>query len=130
MNKLDFHKYELNDRNHSWNLFGIIFTAPVAKQVNNKTSSRGSSAYQDVKLSPEGEGKDWFKKLRIFSLSELAVATADFDPRKCVGEGGFGPVYKGFLKEISMDKSESGSFIAVKRLDQDGYQGLDEWQVL
>ena len=43
--------------------------------------------------------------LRIFSFTELKVATKNFSPDTEIGEGGFGQVFKGWLK----DKGESMS---------------------
>ncbi|KAI3817710.1 hypothetical protein L1987_11508 [Smallanthus sonchifolius] len=48
----------------------------------------------------------------LFSLSKISVATNDFSVDNKLGEGGFGPVYKGVLEE--------GQEIAVKRLSK-GY---------
>lgn len=35
-----------------------------------------------------------------FSFQELAAATGNFDPECCLGEGGFGKVYKGYVQRI------------------------------
>lgn len=54
----------------------------------------------------------------LFELSELRNATNDFSVENKLGEGGFGPVYKGLLKD--------GQQIAVKRLSGASRQGLAE----
>ncbi|KAJ0733626.1 putative protein kinase RLK-Pelle-DLSV family [Helianthus annuus] len=56
----------------------------------------------------------------LFSFSTIANATANFSPENKIGEGGFGPVYKGMLEE--------GQEIAVKRLSKNSSQGLDEFK--
>ncbi|KAK1439618.1 hypothetical protein QVD17_05438 [Tagetes erecta] len=56
----------------------------------------------------------------LFSFSTIANATANFSPENKLGEGGFGPVYKGML--------EDGQEIAVKRLSKNSSQGLDEFK--
>ncbi|XP_076946082.1 G-type lectin S-receptor-like serine/threonine-protein kinase At4g27290 [Bidens hawaiensis] len=52
----------------------------------------------------------------LFSFSTIANATAKFAVDNKLGEGGFGPVYKGFL--------EDGKEIAVKRLSKNSSQGI------
>ncbi|PIN06427.1 Serine/threonine protein kinase [Handroanthus impetiginosus] len=62
-------------------------------------------------------------KLRSFHFSELKTATRNFSNDTILGEGGFGTVYKGWFKEESIGKQESGSVVAVKNM-----QGFEEWQ--
>ncbi|KAK6132611.1 hypothetical protein DH2020_033641 [Rehmannia glutinosa] len=57
-------------------------------------------------------------ELPLFDLSTLTKATDDFSINNKLGEGGFGPVYKGLLEE--------GQEIAVKRLSTTSHQGVDE----
>ncbi|KAK9904542.1 hypothetical protein M0R45_000624 [Rubus argutus] len=54
-----------------------------------------------------------------FSFSELKTATNDFSPVNKLGEGGFGPVYKGILND--------GRAIAVKQLSAASQQGKKEF---
>ncbi|KAK1419590.1 hypothetical protein QVD17_28794 [Tagetes erecta] len=58
--------------------------------------------------------------LHFFSLYEVSRATGNFNVSNKIGEGGFGPVYKGVL--------EDGREIAVKRLSETSQQGLDEFR--
>ncbi|KAK9938101.1 hypothetical protein M0R45_014860 [Rubus argutus] len=57
---------------------------------------------------------------RKFSYTKLAQATCNFAEQEKLGEGGFGGVYKGFIKE-------SNSFVAVKRVQSGSKQGLKEY---
>ncbi|RRT67095.1 hypothetical protein B296_00014834 [Ensete ventricosum] len=54
----------------------------------------------------------------LFDLATLRSATNNFSDANKLGEGGFGPVYKGTLA--------TGDDIAVKRLSRDSGQGLVE----
>ncbi|KAF8006964.1 hypothetical protein BT93_K1077 [Corymbia citriodora subsp. variegata] len=63
-----------------------------------------SSPGREVGRTVENTGN----KLRSFSFKELQVATRNFDPKNWLGEGAFGPVYRGRLAD--------GSLVAVKRL--------------
>ncbi|KAK9937487.1 hypothetical protein M0R45_014273 [Rubus argutus] len=54
-----------------------------------------------------------------FSFSELKTATNDFSPNNKLGEGGFGPVFKGTLND--------GRVIAVKQLSAASHQGKNQF---
>ncbi|KAL4388925.1 hypothetical protein GQ457_09G004580 [Hibiscus cannabinus] len=54
-----------------------------------------------------------------FSYSELKAATEDFSPSQKLGEGGFGPVYKGTLSD--------GRVVAVKQLSVASNQGKEQF---
>ncbi|XP_062087296.1 probable LRR receptor-like serine/threonine-protein kinase At1g53430 isoform X2 [Humulus lupulus] len=54
-----------------------------------------------------------------FTLKQIKSATANFDPANKIGEGGFGPVYKGALS--------NGGTIAVKQLSPKSKQGNREF---
>ncbi|KAG6511103.1 hypothetical protein ZIOFF_029156 [Zingiber officinale] len=54
----------------------------------------------------------------LFDLESIRIATDNFSDANKLGEGGFGPVYKGRL--------ENGEQIAVKRLSRSSGQGLVE----
>ncbi|KAE8708861.1 hypothetical protein F3Y22_tig00110332pilonHSYRG00410 [Hibiscus syriacus] len=53
------------------------------------------------------------------TLKQIKVATDDFDPAYKIGEGGFGPVFKGQLPD--------GTKIAVKQLSSKSRQGNREF---
>ncbi|XP_071721452.1 serine/threonine-protein kinase RIPK-like [Rutidosis leptorrhynchoides] len=64
--------------------------------------------------------------LYVFTLAELKVITQTFSSSNFLGEGGFGPVHKGFID----DKLRPGLMaqpVAVKLLDLEGGQGHREW---
>ncbi|KAD3066926.1 hypothetical protein E3N88_34806 [Mikania micrantha] len=72
------------------------------------------------KLLDVSENNEEDFQLPLFSFSTIATATASFSEKNILGEGGFGPVYKGVLEE--------GIEIAVKRLSKTSSQGVDEFK--
>ncbi|KAL5716582.1 hypothetical protein ACHQM5_018252 [Ranunculus cassubicifolius] len=54
-----------------------------------------------------------------FTLQQIVAATNNFDYQNKIGEGGFGPVYKGRLS--------NGTIIAVKQLSSKSHQGNREF---
>jgi serine/threonine protein kinase len=57
--------------------------------------------------------------VNLFTYKELTIATNDFSPDNKVGEGGFGSVYKGTLK--------NGKIAAIKVLSAQSKQGVREF---
>lgn len=78
---------------------------------------------------PEGEILE-SPNLRIFTFAELKSATKNFRPETVLGEGGFGKVYKGWVDEKAMNPSKmsTGGVIAVKKLNSESVQGMEQWQ--
>ncbi|XP_009345308.2 G-type lectin S-receptor-like serine/threonine-protein kinase B120 [Pyrus x bretschneideri] len=71
-----------------------------------------------VNIMELGRQKD--QELPLFSFSSIQTATNDFAKANKLGEGGYGPVYKGLLMD--------GREIAVKRLSEISRQGLEEFK--
>ncbi|XP_010241858.1 PREDICTED: probable receptor-like protein kinase At5g47070 [Nelumbo nucifera] len=63
--------------------------------------------------------------LRVFTFSEMKAATKSFSRSLMVGEGGFGCVYRGMIKD-SEDPNVRLD-VAVKQLSRRGLQGHKEW---
>ncbi|ONI10183.1 hypothetical protein PRUPE_4G033000 [Prunus persica] len=59
-------------------------------------------------------------ELFIYNFDSILTATNNFSISNKLGEGGFGPVYKGMLQE--------GKEIAVKRLSSSSGQGIEEFK--
>ncbi|KAK3199389.1 hypothetical protein Dsin_022804 [Dipteronia sinensis] len=78
--------------------------------------------YYIYKKKSEGKGKTDQKiedlELPLFELDTIANATNNFSINNKLGEGGFGPVFKGTLVD--------GQEIAVKRLSKISTQGINE----
>ncbi|CAN0852976.1 Cold-responsive protein kinase 1 [Linum grandiflorum] len=81
--------------------------------VGRKRGGIGSSGDHN------GVDGDLLQDVNHIAYNTLRSATDDFDPRKKIGQGGFGTVYKGTLK--------SGKQIAVKTLSVHSRQGVREF---
>ncbi|RLN30638.1 L-type lectin-domain containing receptor kinase IX.1-like [Panicum miliaceum] len=74
-------------------------------------------------LDDEPEMQDDFEKgtgPKRFRYGELAIATDDFSDNHKLGEGAFGSVYRGFLKELNLD-------VAIKKVSESSKQGRKEY---
>jgi serine/threonine protein kinase len=77
--------------------------------------TRGEQQQND----PCNEDFSGAENITKFSYKELAKATGNFDQSNKIGEGGYGPVYKGKLKD--------GTVVAVKVLSSHSRQGAKEF---
>ncbi|KAK2639263.1 hypothetical protein Ddye_027058 [Dipteronia dyeriana] len=92
----------------------IIFMCKRKLRIQGKTHNS-----HDINDNNE-ESKTDDMELLIFDLNTIASATDNFADKNKLGEGGFGPVYKGTLME--------GQEIAIKRLSKCSGQGVDEFK--
>ncbi|KAJ1291219.1 hypothetical protein BS78_02G300900 [Paspalum vaginatum] len=81
------------------------------------TTSRTMEMEQVLKLWRIEESESEFS---LFDFDQIADATNNFSDDHKLGQGGFGPVYKGELP--------GGLEIAIKRLSSDSVQGLMEFK--
>ncbi|GLT31625.1 hypothetical protein SLA2020_063510 [Shorea laevis] len=75
---------------------------------------------QIKKQRKQGEGKNEEMELPMFDLSTIVKATDNFSSNNMLGQGGFGPVYKGTLAKAQE--------IAVKRLSESSKKGMVEFK--
>ncbi|XP_038898936.1 probable LRR receptor-like serine/threonine-protein kinase At1g53440 isoform X2 [Benincasa hispida] len=75
--------------------------------------------YLGRKETEDSELKALDLQTGYFSLRQIKTATNNFDPTYKIGEGGFGPVFKGVLSD--------GTLIAVKQLSAKSRQGNREF---
>ncbi|KAI3683813.1 hypothetical protein L1987_84328 [Smallanthus sonchifolius] len=104
-----------------------IFTDLDNRRSGSEMNSQNVSDY-----SVESGGSTNFpsfsqkpSNLRGFTFSELKAATKNFSVSAKIGEGGFGCVYRGFIKN-PRDPSKRLE-VAVKQLSRTGLQGHKEW---
>ncbi|KAF3666770.1 G-type lectin S-receptor-like serine/threonine-protein kinase [Capsicum annuum] len=89
------------------------------KRKSDFLSSELFPSYYKLKLARDDINQVKFEDLPLYNFDMLANATDNFHQSSKLGQGGFGPVYKGKLPE--------GQEIAVKRLSQSSGQGLEEF---
>ncbi|XP_057959732.1 G-type lectin S-receptor-like serine/threonine-protein kinase At4g27290 [Malania oleifera] len=90
----------------------ILYKKRRKKQIRRENLGHGPRS--------NNESRKEDLELPSFELAALAAATNNFSVDNKLGEGGFGPVYKGMLKV--------GQQIAVKRLSRNSRQGLPEFK--
>ncbi|KAG7987961.1 hypothetical protein I3843_03G161000 [Carya illinoinensis] len=103
------------------------------RRVANRNDSRSNQGNQTLNmydterrikdLISSAEFKEEDKKgidVPFFDLPSILAATDNFSEANKLGQGGFGPVYKG--------KFSGGQLIAIKRLSHGSGQGLEEFK--
>ncbi|XWS11132.1 hypothetical protein CRYUN_Cryun38cG0057700 [Craigia yunnanensis] len=98
-------------------LLGLLIVVRYVRRRRRKLRDKP----EDRKVNDEeSEGQNEDMELAVFKFGTIAQATDIFSFNNKLGEGGFGPVYKGTL--------ENGQKIAVKRLSKSSGQGLNEFK--
>ncbi|KAL5219088.1 hypothetical protein ABZP36_019772 [Zizania latifolia] len=95
------------------------------RKLSSATDSP-ASATAAAEGGEEGVGAVGPLKLHSFSFSELRALTHDFSSSYLLGEGGFGPVHKGFV-DAGMRPGLHAQPVAIKQLNIAGLQGHREW---
>uniref|UniRef100_A0A2N9ER32 Receptor-like serine/threonine-protein kinase n=1 Tax=Fagus sylvatica TaxID=28930 RepID=A0A2N9ER32_FAGSY len=97
-------------------LLGVIgWFAFRMRRAKRRAESLRNSHRESVEETQEED-----LELPLIDLEIVSAATDKFSFRNKIGQGGFGPVYKGVLP--------TGQEIAVKRLSQNSGQGLREFK--
>ncbi|KAL8115655.1 hypothetical protein AgCh_022235 [Apium graveolens] len=93
------------------------------KEVSKKAVSQPVVVQQlDTNQNFDGHGDMEEIKAKPFTFAEMEYATENFNPDYFLGEGGFGKVFKGKLRD-------SDQVVAIKQLDRNGIQGIREFVV-
>ncbi|GMP52769.1 hypothetical protein CsSME_00018469 [Camellia sinensis var. sinensis] len=101
-------------------LLGISITLHLRKKKKNLQLNREGNLMLNSEEGYNDKSQKEDLELPLFDLAVIANSTNNFPMDNKLGEGGFGPVYKGIL--------EGGQEIAVKRLSKNSNQGLDEFK--
>ncbi|MED6167511.1 hypothetical protein PIB30_003483 [Stylosanthes scabra] len=88
----------------------------IRKRRKRATLKEANAALKDHSKEEQEEDPE----VPSYDLSVIASATDNFSDKNKLGEGGFGPVFKGTL--------ENGQRIAVKRLSTGSGQGVKEFK--
>ncbi|KAJ9547878.1 hypothetical protein OSB04_020421 [Centaurea solstitialis] len=102
---------------------------PVEKKItpDNSVQRISITDFSNISTLPEDLSTSLAgSNLYIFSLAELKIITQSFSSTNILGEGGFGPVYKGFIDD-KLRPGLDAQPVAVKLLNQEGGQGHLEW---
>uniref|UniRef100_A0A2N9FAM5 non-specific serine/threonine protein kinase n=1 Tax=Fagus sylvatica TaxID=28930 RepID=A0A2N9FAM5_FAGSY len=97
-------------------LFVIFWRFYKKKHVGPKLLSRNTS---NPSSRSDLEGGSVYYGVPVFSYTELEEATTNFDIEKEIGDGGFGTVYYGKLRD--------GREVAVKRLYEHNYRRVEQF---
>ncbi|WVZ49355.1 hypothetical protein U9M48_000722 [Paspalum notatum var. saurae] len=117
------------------------FSAPSSSGTDSKNISNNASdtstfgtktsvSSSSVPPTPRRETKILASSnVRKFTFNELKGATRNFRPDGLLGEGGFGPMFKGWMDERTLvpTKPGAGMIVAVKKLNLESLQGHREW---
>ncbi|XP_024626675.1 G-type lectin S-receptor-like serine/threonine-protein kinase At1g11330 [Medicago truncatula] len=90
----------------------IICAYTTWRRISNHSANSSDNIIGEM-------SQDKLQELLKFDFEKVATATNNFDLSNKLGQGGFGPVYKGKLQD--------GRDIAVKRLSRASGQGLEEF---
>ncbi|XP_042982976.1 L-type lectin-domain containing receptor kinase IX.1-like isoform X2 [Carya illinoinensis] len=99
--------------------FVLIGCVGLVWLINRKKRDRGEEENLGFEFSMDDEFEQGTGPKK-FSYKELVGATNDFAEENKLGEGGFGGVYKGFLRDLN-------SYVAVKRVSRGSKQGIKEY---
>jgi serine/threonine protein kinase len=116
-------------QNYFPSCFKPVSPGPDQKKWVSKQSSfqrislsdlSGPTLSEDLSVSLAGSN------LHVFTLQELKLITQHFSSSNFIGEGGFGPVHKGFIDD-KLRPGLKAQPVAVKLLDLESKQGHREW---
>lgn len=101
---------------------------PAYSNASN-SHTRNSNSNSNAAHCNSSEGAAGRGTARKFRLHELRAATASFSKKGLLGRGSFGEVYRG---RLLVDRESGGGGgemvdVAVKKLNPESSQGLDEW---
>ncbi|GLT83122.1 hypothetical protein SLE2022_014310 [Rubroshorea leprosula] len=105
-------------------LFTFVVTCYLVRRkikgTRRRKNYRSSSLFSKDSFKTNDFDENSSAELPFFDLRTIAAATNNFSPDNKLGEGGFGPVYKGVLF--------NGKEIAIKRLSKYSGQGIEEFK--
>ncbi|THU68357.1 hypothetical protein C4D60_Mb08t03060 [Musa balbisiana] len=104
-------------------LMVVLGSLGLILRRRRRRRTTGRDAEDEVELEFDRNMDDEFERERgpkRFAYQELADATRNFSEEEKLGEGGFGSVYRGFLKDSKLE-------VAIKRISRGSKQGRKEY---
>nr|POE93120.1 g-type lectin s-receptor-like serine/threonine-protein kinase rks1 [Quercus suber] len=104
----------------------VVYWLLMRKKIRKRNSSYSYSSdstlpyFEDSPSRRDLDGTRRNSNLPLFDLRIIIAATDNFSITNKLGQGGFGPVYKGLL--------QNGMEIAVKRLSKCSGQGIEQFK--
>ncbi|KAL8141370.1 hypothetical protein V2J09_007391 [Rumex salicifolius] len=101
-----------HDNSHANKQLDAKEEVPTMKEENKEGNPTSDPSVRNGNL----------QEAHTFTYQEMVDATENFRPDSFLGQGGFGKVYKGILKNTNQA-------VAIKQLDRNGLQGIKEFVV-
>lgn len=98
---------------------GTVLAAVIVYFIWTGMTTRGKRVKKERRFEDNYIGHTELQEPPLYTFNMLRNATNNFQESNKLGEGGFGPVYKGIL--------DTGKEIAVKRLSRASGQGIEEF---
>ncbi|XP_057744847.1 receptor-like protein kinase FERONIA [Arachis stenosperma] len=101
-----------------------FYKSNISRETNpsNPTLTSTKQLFSNQRLVSTKQPSSVIKELcHHFSLAELQSSTNNFNHSSIIGEGGFGVVYKGHLKQ-------SSAAVAIKRCKKESFFGFSEFK--
>ncbi|XP_058779678.1 G-type lectin S-receptor-like serine/threonine-protein kinase CES101 [Vicia villosa] len=96
--------------------YGLKEKKVKRKEKEMQELAASNELYSIKDLEDDFKGHD----IKVFSYASILEATVDFSAEHKLGQGGYGPVYKGILA--------TGKEVAVKKLSKTSRQGIIEFK--
>ncbi|KAF5763276.1 putative protein kinase RLK-Pelle-DLSV family [Helianthus annuus] len=117
---LDTREYDANQDIYIRMAASELEVAYACRKIKKIPHIKGQGNWYALDTKNTSLQIDQLDELQCYSLYEVTRATGNFKVSNKIGQGGFGPVYKGVLND--------GREIAVKRLSETSQQGFDEFK--
>ncbi|CAK8535448.1 unnamed protein product [Lathyrus sativus] len=96
--------------------YGLKVKKDKRKENEMQELATSNELYNIKDLEDDFKGRD----IKVFTYASILEATMNFSPENKLGQGGYGPVYKGILA--------TGQEVAIKRLSRTSGQGITEFK--